>query len=525
MKKLNLFLASLLVLPAVFYFFARDRHNGQTILDKHLRVNLCEGDPTSLHPQRGSDIRARILGKSLFEGLTRIGTKKEADLAAAEKVEIDPSRRIYTFTLRPHRWSNGAPVTAYHFERAWKQAIHPDSLCGRSDLFYIIKNAKAAKMGELSLDQVGIHAKDEKTLVVELCHPAPYFLDLISHPLFSPLFNEEKEPTVFNGPFVIGKRQWGVVLELEHNPSYWDRANVSLQRVSISMITDIYTECAFFEKGELDVIGDCFDSLPFDMLPQAIKDPRFATQKISRVYWLYLNPSHPLFQSAKIRKAFSYGLDRNDLIENFLLGDVPCTTIVPNTLSLVGNDPFADGNLVKALELFEEGLRELGLTRETAPSITLSYCSYGSQKGLTQVLQERISRVFGIQVFAEGLDWNILSSNMVYGKYDIASCVRSALYEDPYYFLEIFKDKNSSYNFCRWENAEYKQILDLAAEATDLVEREKLLKKAEILLLEEMPVIPVYIDTCKYLTQKKLKGYNVNRSGYVDFKTMALLVE
>ncbi len=113
-----------------------------------LRINLQEGDPLSLHPHKAMVKNSRILGNALFERLLRINEKGLPELAAAEKMEISPDQKTYTFTIRPHIWSNGQPVTAYHFESAWKRALSSSEPCPRVDLFYIIKNAKAAKEGE-----------------------------------------------------------------------------------------------------------------------------------------------------------------------------------------------------------------------------------------------------------------------------------------------------------------------------------------------------------------------------------------
>ncbi|MGE5196178.1 MAG: ABC transporter substrate-binding protein, partial [Anaerolineae bacterium] len=185
-----------------------------------LRINLQEGDPLSLHPHQSVEVRCLALQKALFEGLTRNNEKDQIELAAAEKVEVSPEQTVYTFTLRPHLWSNGKPVTAYHFENAWKKALSPTEICFRPEFFYVIKNARAAKLGTLPLDQVGLKAIDERTLRVELEHPAPYFLNLVSNPMFSPLFDHEKEPKVFNGPFLLKTWQRNVALELISNPGY-----------------------------------------------------------------------------------------------------------------------------------------------------------------------------------------------------------------------------------------------------------------------------------------------------------------
>lgn len=487
----------------------------------HLRVNLSEGDPPSLHPQLASDIRGRMIGKSLFEGLTRLGKNGVGELAAAEKIEIDPSCTRYVFFIRDHLWSNGEVVTAHQFEKAWKQAIHPESVCARSDLFYIIKNAKKAKCRQLNIEDVGVKAINDKVLVVELENPAPYFLELISHPIFSPVYNDEKEPSVFNGPFMLGKWQRGSVLEFIKNSLYWDANNVNLDKVSIFMVPDVNTENVLFEKNKLDVIGDCFDSFPLDILPSVMKDPNFNTQEISRIYWLYINTNEMPFLNEKIRLAFAYAINRKDLTDNFLIGDSSCNTILPKTLTLVDKDTYIIENTEIAREMFREGLAELGLTQDSFPCITLSYCTYGSQKSLSELLQERLQNVLGIQVTLQSLEWNVLLQNMVHGQFQIASCMRNAIYEDPLYFLEIFKEKSNSYNYARWEDEEYKNLLTLAISSSDQEVRKSYLREAETRLLKSMPVIPIYTETCKYLVKENLEGYYINNSGYVDFKAIS----
>jgi oligopeptide transport system substrate-binding protein len=491
------------------------------VMPNHLRVNLSEGDPPSLHPHRSVDLRGRMIGKALFEGLTRLSSSGEVEFAAANKVDIDPSYTHFRFSIRPHCWTNRQPVTAFHFEKAWKKALHPSTRCARADLFYVIKNAKKAKCGEVALDAVGVKALDADTLLVELQQPAPYFLQLISHPIFSPIFDEEDEPIVFNGPFILGTWKHGSLFELDCNPSYWDAENVKLQKVSISMISDPHTEYYLFEKGEYDVMGDTFDSIPADLLPAAKKDVRFQTEVISRIYWLYINTEAFPFQCSSIRKAFAYAFNRKNLVQNFLTTDIACTTILPKTLTLLDERLAIDENRQKAIQFFEQGLQELNLTRETFPKITISYCTYGSQKSLTQILQENLRETLGIDVHIQAFEWNILADHLIHGQFQIASSARNAMYEDPFYFLDIFNEKTSSYNFSRWENKAYQQLLSQASSATDMKERNERLREAEKLLLNEMPVIPIYMETCKFLLNEKLKGYAINRSGYVDFKYLS----
>src|SRR5579872_2055160 len=143
-----------------------------------ISMNLQEGEPPSLNPYVGVDLRSRCLYLALFEPLMRKNGDGNLEYASAEKVEIDPTQTIYTFHLRHNHWSNGELVTSHHFAKAWAYALTPGNCCIRADLFYPIKNAEKVKKGQLPGSELKIFTPDEKTLVVELEHPLPYFLDL-----------------------------------------------------------------------------------------------------------------------------------------------------------------------------------------------------------------------------------------------------------------------------------------------------------------------------------------------------------
>ncbi|MDS8798243.1 ABC transporter substrate-binding protein, partial [Streptococcus pneumoniae] len=89
-------------------------------------------------------------------------------------------------------WSDGTPVTANDFVFAWQRAIDPDtgSPYGPYMMAGTVKNAKEVSEGDMEVSELGIKAEDDKTLVVELERPTPYFMSLMAFGTFYPL-NEE----------------------------------------------------------------------------------------------------------------------------------------------------------------------------------------------------------------------------------------------------------------------------------------------------------------------------------------------
>ncbi len=158
--------------------------------------------PTTLDPRKSGDFISSTLICLIYEGLTRCAPGGGLKAALAEKIEISPDGLIYTFTLRPSHWSDGHPVTAFDFEKSWKEIINPSFASPAAYLLFPIKNAEKIAKGELGIEEVGIQAKDARTFRVELERPTPYFLSLTAFPLLlpAPLHLEQASGDVSNGP-------------------------------------------------------------------------------------------------------------------------------------------------------------------------------------------------------------------------------------------------------------------------------------------------------------------------------------
>ncbi|MFZ0565213.1 MAG: peptide ABC transporter substrate-binding protein [Chlamydiales bacterium] len=480
-----------------------------------LSLNFQDGDVPTLHPHLlEGHMRGRVLGKALFEGLTRINSEGEAELAGAESVKISPSKTQYTFILRDHKWSDGSVVTAFQYEKAWKQAIAPLSDCTRADLFYVIKEAEKAKKGILSLNEVGVKALDEKTLSVELTFPTPYFLKLIASPLFAPVIRNGTEPTRFNGPFKVHKWKRNSLLVLKANPFFWDSSKVSLSEIEIQMVDDPLTTLLMYEKQKIDWIGSPFCKLSSETIFQLQEKGELQNQPVARFLGIYINTSQPFLASSKIRQALSLSIDRSLISKHIDPGSSPLYQPLPSSFSLSPN-LFSDNDIAQAKKLFEEGLQEIKSAREIFPFLTLNYPNAACCKPLAEYLKERWKKTLGIEIKLEGTEWNILRSHLEKGTFQMGMCVSSALYPDPSEFLERFASIKAA-NFPQWEHPIYQEKLDLAKKQPE--QRIRYLREAEELLFEQMPFIPICNSNALYVHNPRLKGYVFDHNGCVDFR-------
>ncbi len=480
--------------------------------EQFLKINFLEGLPPFFHPHLSSDTNGSTLCKALYEGLTRINLEGKAELALAKKIELSPCKKKYTISLKPSTWSNGVPLKAKHFVNAWKTAMAKGSKCGRVSHFFPIKNAEKVFKGELPIEKVGVYSPADNFLVIELEHPVPYFLKLLSDPIFSPIFDFVKEKqTVFNGPFVIKNPKDNKQITLHKNLLYWDHKTVKIPGVHISLIRDPNTAYSLYEKGELDWIGSPFCDLPFEIVRNLDK---IRLRKVCSLHWIYFNLKKTKFQSAKIRKALSYAIDRNYITKYIFENFTPNCSMIPQDLSLI-KTIFSPEILQDAKHLFSEGLKEIGIKRKNFEFI-LNYSGTEKHTKLAEFLKYQWEKVLQIKVHLQKDDWNSFFFKLRSSNYEMGGATRFVTYEDPIYFLNSFYSNHS--NHSKWQNTKFQENLDFANHSINETDREKYLKKAEEILMEEMPAIPVYTHTHLYLCKDSLKNFYAPRLAYSDFK-------
>ena len=476
-----------------------------------LNVNFQVGDVSSLSPHLLVDMRGRVLGKLLFEGLMRIDCQGRPQLAGAERVEISSDRTQYTFTLRKQFWSDGSQVTSNQYVDSWRYALQPATNAPRADLFYLIKNGQKAKKGEISIEQIGVSAPDPQTLVIQLEHSSAYFLHLLAQPLFAPLKAPTEEPTVFNGPFVIKKWEKGISLQLEPNTLFWNRSSVHLPQINISCVTDPMTALYLYEKGQIDWIGDPISPISNEATVQLREKGLALARPVDRFYWIYLNPSHPLLQSVKIRKALYLSINREEITKHIFQGAEPLLT--PVHQSVIPYKPEQE-DLERARCLFKEGLEELNI--HNTPSFTLSYAQYANVKPLAEYLKNSWEEALGLTLQLQVNEWNVLRQNLEKGNFDVGGCFESAFYGDPLELLERFESLGNG-NYCQWQNECFKQKLALIKKESDEKKQIELLIEAESILADETPFIPVFRAMHFYAHHPELKDYVFDATGCVDF--------
>ncbi|MEB2278599.1 peptide ABC transporter substrate-binding protein [Lysinibacillus xylanilyticus] len=500
---------------------------------KAKELNLAiTSEPPSLHPGLAEDTTSSAILINVFEGLTVSDAEGKPTPGMAEKWEISDDKKTYTFHLRDAKWSNGDTVVAGDFEYAWKWALNPDNLSAYSSIFYPIKGAQAYHQNGGSADDVGVKAEDDKTLVVTLENPTPYFLELTGFKTYLPVnkkvteankqwYADAGENYVTNGPYKLSEWQHDASITLTKFEDYWDASNVDVDTVNIAMIEKEPTVATNFKSGSLDYIGAPFQTVDLNAIDGFKKDGSLRIKDQASIYWYKFNTKDKIMNNANIRKALALAIDRQTLIDNVTKGEQkPATGMIPVAVPNFTEDRgyFKDNDVAAAKAALEAGMKELGIKDAKDIKVNISFNTSEAHAAIAQYIQEEWSKKLGISSQLDNSEWQVYIDKLKTGDYQIGRMGWVADYLDPYTFLEQFDTAKNGNNQTGWENAEYKKLLDKAVAEVDEAKRLDYLKQAEAIIMTEFPVAPIYYYTNLSVVKKGIENLDPNPTGDIHLK-------
>jgi oligopeptide transport system substrate-binding protein len=279
-----------------------------------------------------------------IEGLYEMDDKGIPQLAMAESVEISKDGRTHKYRIRDAKWSNGVPVTAKDFVYGWQRLADP--AVGGEYGYMIdiagIKNAADVANGKLPPSALGLSAPDDKTFVVELETPLPYFAAAVSFTCFAPvneefavsqgdLFARTPDNLIYNGAYKIDAENFditGTNISLIKNESYYNAANVDIDRIYFQVIADSQQGVMSYENGEIDYV-----TLTGDLVDRYSDHQDYENILGNFNWYLYFNSEK--IANKKLRQAIAYAINREDIVKNVLKnGSLVATSIVMRGLHL-----------------------------------------------------------------------------------------------------------------------------------------------------------------------------------------------
>jgi len=528
-----------------------DPHRAPGSVEEQIVINLFEGlteyDPVTLEP------------------IPAVAEAWEMDARAM---------RFRFHLRRAARWSTGRPVTAWDFVYSWRRALAPETASPNAYLLYYIKNAEAYNTGKLkvrdrrtgrfltdefgrdllltaeeadrirrgagsdaeprlqqlrryvegfvweavslSAEDVGVRALDEHTLEVETEVPTAFFLKLTSLGVYRPVPREaverhgrawtRPEHIVSNGPFRLVEFEPGRRVVLEKNPLYWDAARVRLERVIFYPYSEATTLLNLYKAGEVDVLVSGF--LP----PYALRLLRRTRDYVSGPYllsyFLLVNVRRRPLSDGRVRRALALAIDRERLCQRLLAaGQQPLGAFTPSDFHGLYPRP-------KGVEYDPERARRLlaaaGYPEGRGLRLRYLYNAGALHAQIAEALQAEWRRIFPqIRIELVAQEWQVYLETVRLGDFDLARRSFSADFSDPTSFLDSMLSTSPN-NPTGWVNPDYDRLVQHANAEPDVHRRMALLARAEHVLLEDMPIIPIYSSVASFLRKPYVRGWHAN---------------
>ena len=502
-----------------------------------LIYNLGE-DPETIDPTLNTSSGSGSIIDNAFEGLMRLDENEKAIPGVAKSVDESEEGLVYTFHLREDaKWSDGQGVTAKDFEYSWVRALDKETAAEYSYQLFYIKNGQKFNEGEATRDELGIKVIDDYTLEVTLEAPTAYFKELTAFTTYMPLREDivsadpegwALDPATYisNGPFKLV--QWDIKDQLvfEKNEEYWNAKEIKLSGVVFKLVTDQNTAYASLKAGDFDMV----DTVPPSEIAAGQEEGLVTIHPNLATYMLIFNVGKQstlsedvkkVLSDPKVRRALAISIDRKAIVENVTKsGQVPAYSYVPKGILNGEGKDFADKEYYDAnkpnVEEAKKLLAEAGYPNgEGIPTLEFMYNTEGSHKLVAQAIQQDWAKL-GVNVELANQEWKVFLNTRQEGQYQIARHGWSGDYVDPMTFLDLWVTGGGN-NDAGYSNAKYDALVNQAKAEGDQAKRWELMRQAEDILMEEMPIVPIYYYTKVKGSKPEVKGVRVSTLGHVFF--------
>ena len=491
-----------------------------------IRVSVG-AEPQSIDPSFLSAVDSMIYAVHIFEGLTTKDKNNNVVGGVAESWEISEDGLSIIFNLRDNaKWSDGKPVTADEFVYSFRRLANPKTASSYNFLISPVKNADKIMAGKLNIEELGIEAIDDKTLIIKFENPTAYFLELACIPIFSPLRKEfiegndnwtfSPDTYIGNGPYKMIGRKPDEIISLEINENYWNKDSIKANRIDFIMFSDLSTAYAALKEGSLFYSS----RIPNSDIDTLRKEGYLITTPSLGTSYYALNNTNSVLKDKRVRRALSLAIDRNYIVENITKGgEKPAIAFVPYGLKDINGDFRENGikyfsadkeDYKNNIEEAKNLLTQAGYPNGANFPVLEFKTNPGSGVIIAEAVQQMWKENLNIDMIIVQEDWAVFQKNRQTKHYVLCRADWIGDYLDPMTFLQLFTI-NGAGNRVGYSNVNYDKLILEAQSTMDNNIRMANMHKAEDMLIgEDMALIPLYHYTASSMQNPKLKDVFVD---------------
>ena len=506
---------------------------------KEIVYNLG-ADPRTIDPALNNASDGANVIVNIFDGLLRVSSTDAPEPACAESWDVSADGMTWTFHLRDGlKWSDGQPITASQFRDGFLRVLDPETGSPYAYYAFFIRNGEAFYNGRAKPEDVGLSAPDTKTFIIELEYVNPLMLDYLSFPVFQPARNDvisenprswaaKPETLISNGAFKLEswKHGEGGEIVLVKNPEYWDAENVKVDRLRFVFINDENTALAAFRAGRIDYMG----TIPSQMVQMLLKRGEAVSLPALGTGFCDFNVTRKPFDDVRVRRAFTLAIDRRIITEKitmsgqrpaggFVCDLVPGTTDSQDFRTEGGSFLPERADVEEARRLLAEAGYPNG---EGFPKVSYKYNSNSGNKAMAEALQGMWKRALGVEVELLNEEWKVFIETRNRKDYDIARDAWIMDFFDAGSILELCIT-GSAQNNTGYSNPEFDEAMRKSAHEMDRVRRINYMHDAERILMNDLPVAPIYFYSSAVMQSKRVKDIWRSPRGFVIFRGAEVL--
>jgi oligopeptide transport system substrate-binding protein len=426
----------------------------------------------------------------------------------------------------PARWSDGVLINAHDFVYSWRRALDPSTAARDAVLMYPLQNAKEISAGKMSPETLAVKALDDYSVQVDLCIRAPFFLELVSGPVFCPTPRHAIQASasgwtqpgraVTSGAFTLKERRPYDRIVLERNPLYYDARQVALDELVFLIVAGPTPRLNLYKAG----IGAMAQPWIATMMPTLRRKRDFRPQPTyASEFWLLNTTASPL-NDVRVRYALNMATDNRPIAELAGAGSIPARGVVPPTKGYPAPHALPvsiGGKVYDVLSFNPAAAREILATAGHPLRLECTVPSPSDAPLWAQVLQAQWKANLGLDLVVITQEFPVwLQSVKTRNFRHVAFWGSEGSYVDPSWFLDLFSSGDGYGS--GWNDSQYNEMLSLAHATADPVLRMSELAECERVLLQAMPILPLSHDVQPNLRKPFLKGLGSNLLNREQFK-------
>ena len=487
-------------------------------------------DPATLDPARLRDIYSLAVGQQLFDGLVQFDQTLSITPALAQFWTASRDGLSWTFTLRKGvKFHHGREVTSDDVVYSFTRLLDPKTRSGGADLLLGIQGAQDFREGRAST-VVGLTAVDRYTVRVTLTEsPVPFVSVLaVGQAKIVPKELVEQQGEAFGtqpvgtGPFRFVRWEHGKEIVLAGNPDYFDGppklARLVFRIFPGERLEEVFSE---FKAGALEdspIPSKDYRQVIASQAYQYVRRPIFGLRHYG------INTRMKPLDDRRVRQALMYAIDREVVVSDVWLGRYSLAkgVLPPGTL---GFNPKLKGypyDPARARELLAQAGYPNG--RGLPPIVFWSSVRFEEILREHERIRKDLEAVGVTAEFQYNPDWPSFSKAMSERKLPIFLRAWFADVPDPENFLAKLFYSSSPLNHMGYSNPAVDALIERARAESDTTRRVELYRRVEEMVLDDVPVIPVWHQTYERLFQPYVKGVEVSGLGdsYIPFRKVWL---